>query len=378
MFILLFALYTIIFTVFENIFLLGLVFFLSLIVLFVRLVYKKNFTLKTLGKQVLRASIACMLVIFAVLIKNYNYTPLFPDAGNTSKKYLNTTGIITSLYKDKTLIFSTQNSENPQDFILKTEKSYNIGDEIFLSAKIKTKTSKINLFDFSKQRQEFLDFDFFYQLFPYEFNYAKRLFMKDISADLQEQNSFKISSDNTTFVQRLRIGLYDKVNALYGKNKYAGLILGMLIGDRYQIPQESYKTFQSSGLVHIIAVSGGNVMIIVIFLGFILFRVPFYLRKFIIAGMIILYALICGMDSSIVRATIMGLLGILAIFAGRELSIYRVMKLAFLFMLLYNPYFLVYDIGFMLSFSAIIGILLFDSWFPLEYEKATTRIQKLK
>ncbi len=202
--------------------------------------------------------------------------------------------------------------------------------------------------------------------------------MKDISADLQEQNSFKISSDNTSFVQRLRIGLYDKVNALYGKNKYAGLILGMLIGDRYQIPQESYKTFQSSGLVHIIAVSGGNIMIIVIFLGFILFWVPFYLRKFIIAGMIILYALICGMDSSIVRATIMGLLGILAIFAGREISIYRAMKLAFLLMLLYNPYFLVYDIGFMLSFSAIIGILIFDRRFPLEYEKATTRIQRLK
>ncbi len=191
-------------------------------------------------------------------------------------------------------MFSTQNNnQSNQDFILKTEKSYAIGDEIFLSAKIKTTYTPTNLLNITKQREEFLVFDFFDNIFAYEFNYPKRLFMKDITADVQEHNSFKVSSDNTDIVQKLRISLYDRVNALYGKNKYSGLILGMLIGDRYQIPQEEYKTFQSSGLVHIIAVSGGNIMIIVIFLGFILFWVPFYLRKFIIAGMIILYALIC-------------------------------------------------------------------------------------
>ncbi len=74
----------------------------------------------------------------------------------------------------------------------------------------------------------------------------------------------------------------------------------------------------------------------------------------------------------------MGLLGIFAIFAGRGISIYRAMKFAFLLMVLYNPYFLVYDIGFMLSFSAIIGILLFDGWFPLEYEKTLSWRKKIR
>lgn len=54
------------------------------------------------------------------------------------------------------------------------------------------------------------------------------------------------------------------------------------------------------------------------------------------------------------------------------------MAIAYFLMLLYNPYFLVYDIGFILSFSAIIGILLIEKIFPLEYSKAKNWKQKLK
>ncbi len=146
-----------------------------------------------------------------------------------SEKYLITTGIITSLYKDNALIFSTTNSGNTQDFILKTEKKYTVGDEIFLSAKIKTRYQSKDLLNISQQREEFLKFKFFNAIFQYEFNYPKRLFMKGISAELQEQNSFKISWNTVDFIQSLRMGLYDRVNTLYGKNRYSGLILGMLI-----------------------------------------------------------------------------------------------------------------------------------------------------
>jgi competence protein ComEC len=77
---------------------------------------------------------------------------------------------------------------------------------------------------------------------------------------------------------------------------------------------QDYDMFIDSGLVHIIAVSGGNIVMIVIFLSAILFRVPFYLRTFIILCAIIAYGIICGLESSVLRAVIMGSLSLLALF----------------------------------------------------------------
>jgi competence protein ComEC len=104
------------------------------------------------------------------------------------------------------------------------------------------------------------------------------------------------------------------VEEIFGQNQYAGLLLGLLIGDKSLIPTEEYDTFTNSGLVHIIAVSGGNIAMVVILLSFLLKWVPLYVRNGLILLMIIFYAMICGGDSSVVRATIMGCLTLIALF----------------------------------------------------------------
>ena len=89
---------------------------------------------------------------------------------------------------------------------------------------------------------------------------------------------------------------------------------------------------------------------IVVFLGAMLFWMPFYIRNaFIILG-VIFFAILAGSDSSVIRALIMSVLSLLALFWGREVQIWRLLKYAFVLMLCYNPYFLVYDLGFLLSF----------------------------
>lgn len=67
----------------------------------------------------------------------------------------------------------------------------------------------------------------------------------------------------------------------------------MLIGDRSMMTEDDYKLFIDSGIVHIIAVSGGNIVMLVLFLQLILFWVPFYARIVIILPCVILYALLC-------------------------------------------------------------------------------------
>jgi competence protein ComEC len=80
----------------------------------------------------------------------------------------------------------------------------------------------------------------------------------------------------------------------------------MLIGDKSQIPESEYQSFINSGLVHLVAVSGGNILMIVVFLQCILLFIPFYPRLGLILLTIIGYGLMCGLDSSVFRAMLMG------------------------------------------------------------------------
>jgi len=134
----------------------------------------------------------------------------------------------------------------------------------------------------------------------------------------------------------------------------------MLIGDKSQIPESEYQSFINSGLVHLVAVSGGNVLMIIVFLQCILFFLPFYIRLGLILVTITGYSLICGLDSSVFRAVLMGGINMVALFRGREVNIWRLLSISCIVMLIINPYFLAYDTGFLLSYSALIGIVYFD------------------
>jgi predicted membrane metal-binding protein len=57
-----------------------------------------------------------------------------------------------------------------------------------------------------------------------------------------------------------------------------------------------------------------------------------------------------GADSSVIRAWIMASLMIIALYFGKSILVWRLVAIALILMLLYNPYFLPYDLGFLLSF----------------------------
>lgn len=163
------------------------------------------------------------------------------------------------------------------------------------------------------------------------------------------------------WIKKMKRGIQEKVIEVYGKNRISGLILGMLIGDKSQIPESEYQSFINSGLVHLIAVSGGNILMIVVFLQCILFFFPFYIRLGLILCTITGYSLICGLDSSVFRAVLMGGMSMVALFWGREINIRRLLSMSCIIMLMINPYFLAYDTGFLLSYSALIGIVYFET-----------------
>jgi competence protein ComEC len=83
------------------------------------------------------------------------------------------------------------------------------------------------------------------------------------------------------------------------------------------------------------------------------------------------YGLICWLDSSVFRAVLMGGMNMVALFRGREINIWRLLSISCIIMLIINPYFLAYDTGFLLSYSAIIGIIAVtsDKWQATSKEK---------
>ena len=174
-------------------------------------------------------------------------------------------------------------------------------------------------------------------------------------------------------IDKIRARMQNTVISIFGENKYSWLLLGLFIGDKSMIPNDNYDTFVDSWLVHIIAVSGGNIAMVLILLSFLLSFLPFYVRNGFLIVWIIFYALICGSDASVFRAAVMWSLTLIALFRGREISIRRSMMYAFMAILIFNPFSLWYDIGFILSFWAITWIVLFQKFSQNLTEKRTEK-----
>jgi len=328
-------------------------------------------------KYILRVLLAFVIAFTATSIKQYRYFSQIPHHPVLSWNIIPTpksapqahfylgTGQVVDKYSQGRYIFS---DEADRQYFLYSDKDFIPWSTIRLQGYVSLGLTGTDfLYSFGHQRKIIQNSKVKIQNFGsgflnYQFNYPKRLMMKDLYGTIYERNAISLGTSTPSKfsfkhqISQLRYGLQDSIIRIYGRNQTAGLVLWMLIGDKSEIPKYKYQQFVDSGLVHIIAVSGGNIIMIVIFLSFTLFFVPFYLRNAIILCTVILYALLCGLDSSVIRATLMGSMGLLALFRWREINIRRALATAFVAMLIFNPYFLVYDVGFLLSFAAIIGL----------------------
>jgi competence protein ComEC len=128
----------------------------------------------------------------------------------------------------------------------------------------------------------------------------------------------------------------------------AGVILGMTIGRVELMSQDIQESFRTSGISHILVVSGSNITFLIVLISGILKYLPIRRRYriSIIVAFVLLYSTLVGWDVPVVRSTIMGLL---AFFAIEYRS--RVSGLAILFLigdifLIASPLSLLYDPAF--------------------------------
>lgn len=140
----------------------------------------------------------------------------------------------------------------------------------------------------------------------------------------------------------------------------AGLAKAMLLGERRAISDDLRDDMSRSGLSHIAAISGLHIGIIsgVLLFGLIYAGLERRQSFYISSVLIFLYIALVGFPASAIRAGLMGFLVLLAMHLGRLNRLVHSLMIAACVILLFNPKLLRDDIGFQLSFLAVLGIAL--------------------
>lgn len=139
----------------------------------------------------------------------------------------------------------------------------------------------------------------------------------------------------------------------------AALARGFVLGEDENVDSATTEDFRRSGLSHLLSVSGQNVALLALLAMPVLAALGMPLRSRLVwvLGLIAVYVPLAGAGPSIQRAGIMGALSVLATLTGRRASRLYALAVAALVLLVLEPG-IAADVGWQLSFAAVLGILL--------------------
>ncbi len=168
-----------------------------------------------------------------------------------------------------------------------------------------------------------------------------------------------IRENRKTVSEKVQCAVKEKLNQNMNEEN-AGIAYAMLFGDKSNVDYETKSAYRTSGIAHILAVSGLHVGIIVGALAWIMkkCRANRWVILIVITAILAFYSYLCNFTPSVVRASIMsfGVLFTNAIY--RRHDTLSALGLAGVLILLFRPLY-AFDIGFQLSFGCVIGIVIF-------------------
>ena len=210
---------------------------------------------------------------------------------------------------------------------------------------------------------------------PNTFDYKLYLKTTGISTIIKSNvEDIQITEDISTldyYIAQLKYSFIESARANMSADT-AGILSGILFGEKDLISEDIYEDFQKNGIAHILAVSGIHVGIIFGFLS-ILIRIK---NKAIKDALIILilaaYIVMANFSPSVVRAVLMIVIYTVSKHLHRKYDLLSSLFLVgFIFMLL-NPYTL-FNVGFQLSFTVVLVISLIDKYVKNNYDSKALR-----
>lgn len=192
----------------------------------------------------------------------------------------------------------------------------------------------------------------------HSFEYATYLMTKNIGSEMFYPHIDTVEHDSKkTFVENL-ISFKEKLSTIldvYIAQPEGSLASGMLLGEN-GMSQELIQTFRVAGLSHIVVLSGFNIAILISGLFLLFMFVPLFVRVFLVSGIVVMFVLMVGAEASVVRATIMSFIALLALTLGRGYVAHQALLVSFILIVLYTPEALLHDVSLHLSFLATLGI----------------------
>ena len=163
--------------------------------------------------------------------------------------------------------------------------------------------------------------------------------------------------------EQIRIAFKEKIESYFQPSE-AGLAYALIFGDRQLLDASIVESFQYSGIAHLLAVSGVNVTIMFGLLGALVnrLRINKFLKLFILTVPVVLFLWLCSFAPSVCRAGIMFLIMYFASVVFKRYDALNGLAITGIVLLLVNPLD-IFNAGFLLSFSCILGMILFNNFF---------------
>ena len=296
--------------------------------------------------------------------RNYN---------NYYKKYLVKNSLVT-FKVSKVLKPSTYNDKYEVE-VVKIDSKSTIGN-ILLNVKKDSANSSLKVDELIISKAVFKEL--MSPLNPYQFNYksylAKQGMYQQLFVDSDEYKSLGYGNSSLKgLAARCRTKIQKSLLKYNFKNDELGVINALLLGQRQDISKELTTDYQKAGAIHILAVSGLHVGVILLILSFLFKPIErlkngAFLKAFLIVLVLWAFAFIAGLSASVVRAvTMFTFLAIGLSFHKKNVVFFSLISSLF-FLLIAKPMFL-FDVGFQLSYLAVFGIIwiqpkLYAVWKP--------------
>ncbi|MFT4524113.1 MAG: competence protein ComEC [Bacteroidia bacterium] len=207
---------------------------------------------------------------------------------------------------------------------------------------------------------------------PHEFNYPRYLRFHGVfrqayvTSDRWIRTGARDGFNLLGSLADLRTILLNQLDRnIFSENERA-IVAALTLGYKQELDPETTRAFAGAGAMHVLAVSGLHVgilytMIMMLF-GF-LTKVKHgdMIRAFLVIGLLLSYAALTGMSASVFRASIMFSFVAWARASKRYSNIYNTLTASAFLLLLFDPY-LIMQVGFQLSYAAVLGIVFIHPW----------------
>ena len=199
--------------------------------------------------------------------------------------------------------------------------------------------------------------------YDFQFNYVQYLKRKHIDEQIYlSKEIISAERNDLTLADRLRqhrLTVLKKIDETGISGKTKEFLKGIILADRTEINSETVQDFNKSGLVHFLAISGTHIVVIFGMFYFFLIRlIPLQFRKYAVILSLVfiwLFAAFIGFGNSVLRSCIMLNVYFVFVLLQRKPDLLHSLALSAFFILIGDTQQL-FDVGFQLSFLAVLGI----------------------